>query len=251
MAIDYRIREFTDHNFRRLVRLAKSRYNFISYDQYGEPGRNILWRHDLDFSVHRAATLAAVEAEEGVRGTYFLWLHSPAYNLLETAITAKVFRILELGHHIGLHFDPAFYSAAAASSRPLEEALTLEKKLLENIFGREIKVFSWHNPAAAGLLEARQTHLAGMINAYADDLSADYRYCSDSYGFWRFTPLEELLAEGGPDRLQVLTHPENWAPEPLTPRQRIQRCFDGRAARQAEDYDLFLKQHPPLKGPGQ
>ncbi|MCD7909896.1 MAG: hypothetical protein LUH04_19885 [Clostridium sp.] len=55
------------------------------------------------------------------------------------------------------------------------------------------------------------------------------------------------MAEGGPDRLQVLTHPENWTPEPLTPRQRIQRCFDGRAARAAEGYDHFLRLHPPVK----
>lgn len=248
MGVDYRIEEFTDRNFRRLLRRARSGgYRFIGYEQYREPGRNLLWRHDLDFSVHRAATLAEAEAEEGVRATYFLWLHSPAYSLLEAAVAARVFRIIELGHHLGLHFDPLFY-APPNPVRPLEEALRLEKKLLEDLFGREIKVFSWHNPAAAGLLDDRQTHLGGLINAYAEDLAADYRYCSDSYGFWRFTPLDELLAEGGPERLQVLTHPENWSPEPLTPRGRIQRCFDGRAARQAEAYDRFLQEHPPLKG---
>ncbi|MCD7909895.1 MAG: hypothetical protein LUH04_19880 [Clostridium sp.] len=126
MPIDCHIEQFTDHNFRRLVRLAKSSYNFISYDQYRRPGRNILWRHDLDFSVHRAAAFAAIEAGEGVRATYFLWLHSPGYNLLEAEVAGKVRRILELGHHIGLHFDPEFY-AAVSPARPLEEALNLEK----------------------------------------------------------------------------------------------------------------------------
>ena len=54
-------------------------------------------------------------------------------------------------------------------------------------------------------------------------------------------PLREVLAEGGHARLQVLTHPEWWVPEPLPPRARVARAIDGRAAAAAGRYDRALR----------
>jgi hypothetical protein len=43
------------------------------------------------------------------------------------------------------------------------------------------------------------------------------------------------------ERLQVLTHPEWWVPEPMSPRERVARAIDGRARRQHARYDEIMK----------
>ena len=44
---------------------------------------HVLWRHDVDVSVHRALGARAHRGRAGVRSTWFLSLHSPFYSLLE------------------------------------------------------------------------------------------------------------------------------------------------------------------------
>jgi hypothetical protein len=46
----------------------------------------------------------------------------------------------------------------------------------------------------------------------------------------------------GHKRIQVLTHPEWWQKEVMRPRQRIQRCIDGRAKKIAMLYDKLLQE---------
>ena len=38
-------------------------------------------RHDIDYSIEKAVELAALEAEENVKSTYFVLLSSEFYNL--------------------------------------------------------------------------------------------------------------------------------------------------------------------------
>ena len=97
--------DFTEASYRECLRLAKANYRFSTYPAQGAP-RTILWRHDLDVSIHRALRLAEIEAEEGVMATYFVYARCPYYNILATEISAKLRRILALGHRLGVHFDP-------------------------------------------------------------------------------------------------------------------------------------------------
>jgi hypothetical protein len=53
--------------------------------------------------------------------------------------------------------------------------------------------------------------------------------------------LAQVIAAGGP-RLQVLTHPEWWVPEPMPPRARVARAIDGRAAYMAARYDAAMRE---------
>lgn len=225
--------EFTEAGYRELLRIAKGHYAFSWFGDYrtAEAG-SVLWRHDLDFSVHRALALARIEAEEDVRATYFLSLHSPFYNALEGAVTVLVDEILGLGHELGVHFDPTFH----AGRRDFEQALAGERGLLAELFGREPVAFSLHNPDVAGWADERD-EIAGMVNAYGAYLRSEWGYASDSNGYWRFLPLREVLESGEHERLHVLTHPEWWVPGPLSPRERVSRAIDGRAAHQHERYD--------------
>jgi hypothetical protein len=224
--------QFTEAGYRELLRIARGRYRFGSFRDYrSAPAGTALWRHDLDFSVHRALALARIEAQEGVRSTHFVLLHSAFYNALEAEVAERIREIGSLGHDLGVHFDPRFYEG-----RDLDAALARERDLLETVFETEVSAFSLHNPEIAGWTDDRD-EIAGIVNAYGPYISAHYGYASDSNGYWRFTPLDEVLQSGSYERLHVLTHPEWWVPEPMSPRDRVSRAIDGRAQRQHARYD--------------
>src|SRR5262245_42900343 len=93
--------DFTEAEFRELVRLAKRRYRFIGYPEaIAAEQPSILWRHDIDVSPHRALALARIESDEGVRSTWFILLHSEHYNALEAEITHVLAELPRLGHEI-------------------------------------------------------------------------------------------------------------------------------------------------------
>jgi hypothetical protein len=232
--------EFTENGFRTLLNDLKSRgYGFVRYGQ-AFSGRQVLWRHDVDFSVHRAARLAAIEAEEGVVATYFLNPRSIFYHLGEPTIVALVKSILAAGHQVGLHFDASAYDIDLWTPATLETALARERHLVEAILDQPVQAVSWHNPDLSNLLEFDADEIGGLINAYGVSLRDAYVYASDSNGYWRFTPMREVIAAGH-CRLHLLTHPEWWPPEPLSPAARVERCVRGRARATLAEYDEFLR----------
>lgn len=233
--------DFTEAAYRGLLHSAKANgYAFVGYDALETaPARHVVWRHDVDISMHRAVALAKIEAEEGVRSTFFLNPHCAYYNLLEPEIAALVRQIAALGHAIGLHFDADAFPGEDWSAERLEANLAAERQLLETITGLPVRAYSYHNPDVGGLL-AFDTDMAGMVNAYNHAFRQSYTYASDSNGYWRFRPIGEVLREGAADRLHALTHPEWWTPEPLPPRERVLRAVRGRAAGVISSYDAFL-----------
>lgn len=234
----YHFSDFTENHYRYLLQLAKKQYDFTSYHSIEKITKHrIYWRHDVDFSLHRARSLAEIEAEEGVKATYFLLLHSEFYNLLEAEITQCVRDIIDLGHDIGLHFDPHYYNVT--NTEQLEQWLIFEQTLLQKLFNVPVRVFSFHitNP---WIMAQQQEQYAGIINTYSHHFQHHVRYCSDSNGYWRFDRLEDVLLQTSERDLQVLTHPSLWQTEPMAPRRRIVRAIEGRANKTLQWYDNIL-----------
>lgn len=231
-------RDFTECHYRQLLGLAKETYRFARYDAIDWEARFILWRHDLDFSLNRAAALARIEAEEGVRTTYFINLRSNFYNPLEPDQLAMIRRIIDLGHQIGLHFDAS--AAGIGSAHELDVWVAREARWLSEAFGVAPKAFSFHNPTAAHLVHEEESY-GGLVNCYSRRFKSEVPYCSDSNGYWRFRRLYDVLSTGTDPRLQVLTHPGWWQRTPMPPRQRIFRCAYGRAQRTLAGYDRDIK----------
>ena len=229
--------DFTEAAYRELLRAATARYAFLSFGEAATAEAGVLWRHDIDVSVHRALALARIENEQGVRATYFVHLHSRFYSALEDAIVERLRAIVALGHEVGLHFDPHF---APAMGPALDGAIAAEAAIVERLCGAPVTAFSFHDPGAHGAVVNDADRIAGLINTYGRSLQDRFGYGSDSNGYWRHTPLLDELTSGRHPRLQVLTHPEWWVPEPLSPRARIARAIDGRAAYQAAKYDAAL-----------
>lgn len=231
---------FTEQGYRRLLnRLRDAGYAAAGF-QDSPSGRHALLRHDVDVSPQRALRLAQIEAEEGIRSTFFMMTRSRFYNLAEPAVSSIVRNIRALGHTIGLHFDGEVFNRDVWRLETLDAAIRGEKVLIEAIVDGPIEVVTYHNPDQSNLLEFRGVTIGGLINGYSERLKEHYRYCSDSNGYWRFQPMLDVIAEGH-ERLYLLTHPEWWT-RPLSPSDRIDRAIDGRARANRDYYDRFLIQ---------
>src|ERR1700753_465216 len=120
--------DFTEAGYRGIVVEAKRRWRFLTYAETTDAERGCLWRHDIDFSVHRALRLATIEAEESVRATYFVLLHSSFYNALEPEVAARIREIAGFGHDLAIHIDPASYAGRIRDIAGLADALRLEQR---------------------------------------------------------------------------------------------------------------------------
>lgn len=230
------IEDFTEDNYHKLLKMISN--ETIFYSEIDKKNFFTLWRHDVDFSVHRSNAIAKIEKQNNIKATYFFQLGSYFYNVFEQEIKELILEIKELGHEIGLHFDPTQYNIA--SKKDLEKYLSFEKNILESLFDVKIKVFSFHNPTAE-ILMYDEFMYADMINTYAKYFKEEVQYCSDSNGYWRHKRLEDFLAQKY-DKIQVLTHPGWWQKDIMSPRKRIQRCIDGRADKLAQKYDKSLEE---------
>jgi hypothetical protein len=228
--------EFTRSGYRNLLKQAISAYRFVPLADYKAEKGVCIWRHDVDMSPQAARALGKIEQREGVRAVYYFNLRSPFYNLLEPACLSVVNDLLEMGHDIGLHFDASILTTSSVVA--LEQALSKERVVFESLVGCEIKSFSFHNPGAH-TQGFKDESYAGLINAYSSVFAENCSYCSDSNGYWRFTPLGDFLAMGHPS-VYVLTHADWWTPRIMAPRQRVLRAVRGRAHSIIASYDLSL-----------
>ncbi len=234
----YLFSDFTLVEYKKLLETAKKNWTFRTYDTFDKKEKFILWRHDVDFSMHAARNLAVIENSMGISATYFILPHSEFYNLFEKEITDLVKTIISLGHEIGLHFDTHYYGIK--DEKHLEKYLLQETRWLQEVFQKEIKVFSFHNTTDF-TMNCKQWQYAGLINTYADYFQTNVIYNSDSHGIWRFKRLKELLEEAQSKPMQVLTHPEWWQSEVMSPKQRVMRCINGRMEKHTYYYNNLLQ----------
>lgn len=243
--MDYYFSDFTEDNYKRLLTIIKDKFQFYHYDKWDKIDKGVIWRHDIDYSVHRAAKLSKIEKQIGVSSTWFVLLHSPFYNVWEKEIRDLLLYIIDNGGEIGLHFDPAFYNLKNTELNRLEQLIEEEKNFLQRLIGQDIKVFSFHNPDVnGGFMNIDRITVAGLINVYCHKIRDLYQYCSDSNGYWRFKRLQSVIENaGGDEKLHILTHPTWWQADEMAPRERILRCANGRAKNVMCGYDDEMKKN--------
>lgn len=206
--------EFSHPNYVELIGYAKDRFSFRGFSiEPLQPGE-IVWRHDVDFSMHKALQLAQIDNSEDVRSTFFFRTRSETYNLYSRPNLETLRSIAGLGHYIGIHFD--------ALERDLDSTVSLDAALHEeSIFFRRVTgidpiAFSFHNTNSKSL-RFTGSEYGGLINAYSSNFFEESSYCSDSGGSWRFRGLGAMLRDRSVSQLQVLTHPEWWGSDSADP----------------------------------
>jgi len=221
--------DFTETSYRRLLTLASARFAFCDYGEETAERPTVAWRHDVDYSPQRALALARLEHSEGVRCIYHVLVTSRYYNVLEPEIAEIFGAIAGLGHALGLHFDlDVFGKLSSVDADAAVRRIALEKEILEAVTGTRLGSMSFHNYCLNQDRLLELDTICGMSNIAATSVRSRYKYVSDSNGIWRFDRLEEVLGQNH-RRLHVLTHPEWWTPEAMSPLDRLDRCIAGRA----------------------
>jgi hypothetical protein len=238
--------DFTLSEYTYFLKALKEHYTFINYESVdSKVSPSIIWRHDVDVSIHNAQKLAKIETNLGIQATYFLMLSNWFYDIRDHEIHKLISRIAEDGHVIGLHYDFEYLPGGKVdSNETFIQSLRHQKNELEHILRFPIKVFSFHNPSTIDptLLEKiNESHIIlDMVNVYSSKIQKYFKYCSDSNGLWRFDTLDDLINPERYPNLHILTHPEWWTEAPMTPREKIIKALSGRAKAILQRHDQHL-----------
>lgn len=141
--------------------------------------------------------MAELEAELGVRATFYIMTQSPYYNPWSWEGLEALRQIARCGHRIGLHLDLDMARDARPRWWQVAIAAEDEQRRLPGIVSDAV---SFHCPPDALLW----VDVPEIDSAYAPQWEG--RYLSDSRGLFAFGDPEDR-----PDRpLQISLHPEHW-----------------------------------------
>lgn len=200
--------EFTYESYCSLLSLIDSSgYEFADFENWEDKTRCVILRHDIDCDISKALQMAKIEQQRNVKSTYYILVTSDFYNIHSKENRNKLKQIIKCGHDIGLHFDETVYPEeiviGEGYAQNLCDKILYESKILENVIEKPVKSVSMHRPGKEILKE--NLNIPGMVNTYGKTFFEEFKYVSDSRRNWR-EPVEELVASGKYDRMQILTH---------------------------------------------
>jgi hypothetical protein len=200
--IEYKF-TYTDYEY-LISNILDNNYNFSTYNNYSVKKKPCIIRHDVDFDISKSLQLAKFESEihNELKSTYFFLISGEFYNIFAKSSLEIVYKILSLGHEIGLHFDETKY--------PINKNMNLYSKFVEEeiyilnkALGTKINVVSLHRPSKFSLESDLEFHHA--INTASREFIRDFKYLSDSRMRWR-EDVFSIIKDGQFEKLQILTH---------------------------------------------
>ena len=173
-------------------------------------------RHDIEFSIDRALTLARIENELDVTSTYTVQLRNNTYNALSQKNIEAVQEIKKLGHQIGLHQNPP-----KMSDDELIKYIQKDIETLEHYYRFEVDRFAFHRCGSNPKLLENYVKVPDKINCYDEKFfhyfnekkPKDFRvhYLADSNHKWKYGHPLHIDYSIYPFRMQLLTHPYSWS----------------------------------------
>jgi hypothetical protein len=198
--------------YRSHLELARTEgFEFVGFDGVSKSDRFIILRHDVDLDLDCARTMAHLETEIGAASTFFIMLHNDLYNPFGARSRGVIRELVELGHTVGLHFDPTFWAVDAQEE--IAERIRLELDLLSEICGRRVFFVSFHQPLPFFLEDDFGS--SSFESVYNERFTAKggIRYIADSMGTWREESIDELIRSGRSPKIHFLAHPALWVHE--------------------------------------
>jgi hypothetical protein len=190
---------FSVDSYRRLLRTGlDAGFKSRLFTERPSPDRALLLRHDVDYSLDMALRLAALNADMGVIGTFFVLLRGHAYNPVSKASLERLDKMASFGQRLGLHVAGGSEDRIDSDFAFLSTQIPLDP------------VFSWHNPSPE-LIQANrvQEMVGGLTNVYSTRFLDDADYLSDSNFRNTFDQLAAGFA-GSRSAVHLLLHPINW-----------------------------------------
>lgn len=207
----------TYDEYKALLGQLKETGKLMSFKKALHSDSFIVLRHDVEYSLDKAARMAVIEYEAGVKSTYFVQIESPAYNALSPDNYQRIQIILRTGHKVGLHYRQQL----TLNRRKNEYAIAKQMEVLGNAIGQQVSLFSVHIPD--GGTDYQNYKIPGAVNAYAQPFfrrfgepGDDVLYISDSELHWNYAlPTAEVFEAN--KRIQLLVHPYGWDDRQRTP----------------------------------
>lgn len=196
--------DFTHQGYLGLLKFIKEElgYTIGPLRDFPEEGPFVILRHDIDFSVAKAAEMARLDSEAGVCSTFFVLLTAPYYNALSADNLSLLRSIAEMGHEIGLHYDCTGFELLTTEVRRRRVALLAEA--LADGVGHEVTSIAQHKPASAGVRETFPL----FRDAYDPRFFPVNGYLSDSRMKFGTDDVQAFFRAN--QRSQVLIHPVWW-----------------------------------------
>jgi hypothetical protein len=100
--------DFTLATYRTLIKtLQKQGFSFFTFSEFlsGISGMSIILRHDVDRLPENSLVFARIQAETGVKGTYYFRALPESWDL------EIIKEIYSLGHEIGYHYEDVSLAA--------------------------------------------------------------------------------------------------------------------------------------------
>lgn len=183
--------------------LVKHNYQFANYHNWKLIKNPVILRHDIDNDLSKALEMAKLEAEKGIKSTYFVLVSSDFYNIFSNKNTQLIHYIQNCGHEIGLHFDEMKYPQAIGNIDKIKEEIIKEANILSYITEYPVTTVSMYRPSRA-VLDA-DLKLSNIINSYSQIFFHEFKYLSDSRRHWR-EPVKDIVSSEKFERLHILTH---------------------------------------------
>ncbi len=189
-------------------------YQFISFEQLETLSleqKACILRHDVDYMPEWSIHFAEIENSLGIKSTFFFQVCAMTYNLRQSENYETVQKLVDMGHHVGLHFDLSW-----KKDMPWEEVALFcekDKKVFKEITGIEpCEIISFHNPHRfTDLILNRE--IPQMRQTYEKSFFSDIKYISDSQG-WYEGCMCKLFASNRYKIIQFLSHPHLWPTAP-------------------------------------
>lgn len=233
--------EFSYSQYRDMLQHALDRgFTFLFFTEF-EPEQNnrtVLLRHDIDVSLEAASVMARIEKEMGIKATYFIRLNSTFYNPFGQRDYPLLREIRDLGHDIGLHFDPKFY---VDNGLELIEGIRREREILSTALNMPIMALSQHRPFSLGMSNFDDERGVFDYYAYAPRFTEGCKYISESCQRWREGDLSENIDQYS--RLQVLIHPAWWGEDHKNWEDILRTLQESMSGTASDKVDILIKRY--------
>ena len=206
-------------------------------------------RHDVEFSIDRAHVMGLIDAELGIKSTFFFQVSSSAYNPFSQKNKGKIKNLEKLGHKIGLHFYVSHIEPE--NQLALELEFQIQKSIFEMGLGINLDIFSFHRPPK-WLLDIRDDYLFNALNAYGPSFfeytpnPVKIKYMSDSNHQWKNGhPFDDFMKS----KMQLLIHPDEWSGQHyLNEKEFLLSLINENRADFISTLDQELKSFAPYRG---
>lgn len=241
-------KNFSYDYYRKLIQAAIKQRTVFTFSQaetaLKTPGAKIFIRHDVDVDSEKAVDMAALEAAKGIKSTYFAITNTPMYSLGDSKTSKSLKKIINMGHEVGLHFNPSKKQRVENNLDALDVDMQKQAESLSRVTGQPVHSVSFHMPPNELWLKG-PLRVNGFINAYSSDLIAQEEgalYLSDSMGRWRDgDPLPSVL-NNTREKIQLLTHPIWWNKQHKEPIESIKQYYQTALSTGKSDQVEELKQ---------